>query len=106
MAPSQTTRVGNRAGRSIYCAAILWARPQNRNGSRVLLVFALATDDIGDVVAFVFVGLEERVIGGCIIGHLDFLFVSLDRHLLALGLGIGLFERHEFDFGGLRNFHF
>src|SRR3954449_8665706 len=40
---------------------------KSRTRSSVLLVLTLAADDIGDVIALVFVGLEERVVGSRII---------------------------------------
>ena len=77
---------------------------QATNALRIFLVLALAADDVGDVVALVLVGLEERCVVGRIVGDFDFFFLALDRRLLALGLGVGLFERDELDLGGLGDF--
>src|SRR5258707_3922752 len=76
---------------------------QATNALGILLVLALAADDVGDV-ALVLVGLQEGCVVGGIVGDFDFLFLALDRRLLALGLGVGLFERDEFDLGRLDNF--
>src|SRR3954463_6756922 len=72
--------------------------------SDVLLVLAAAAHDVGDVVAFVFVGLEEGIVLGAVVGNFD-LVLTLDGclFLAALGLGIRVFERNELDLGGLRS---
>src|ERR1700676_1160087 len=75
------------------------------SGSSILLVLALAADDVGDIIALVLVGLQEGIVFGAVIGDLDFVIglAVRDRRLLpALTLGVRLFERDKFDIGGLR----
>src|SRR5689334_20973362 len=72
--------------------------------SGILLVLALAADDIGDVIALVLVGLQEGVVFAArVLGDLDVVLALGDLILLAaLGLGVRLLERNELDLRSLR----
>src|SRR5207248_7294465 len=69
--------------------------------SGFFLVLAAFTDDVGDVVIALFGLLDERRL----FGLLDLDIVLAFRGglaLLARGLGVGVFERHELNVGVLR----
>src|SRR5262245_34274534 len=105
MAPTQAARCRD-------TRAVSNSRPQDHKSaarSSVLLVLAVAPDDVGDVVALVFVRLQEGVVLGAVVGDLDILLlglgVAVGRGLLlgAAALRIRLLERNELDVRGLRS---